>query len=172
MVLLAASPLAAAGDLRHGPAQVVSPGLERANPEMQARPDASRREVQLRVEEFLTKLGNRDVEGVRAMFAPKALVTVLRQQANGTFTNTQQTGDEFMAQFAKGAGQPKFREPISNVHVSVEDGHLAFLRATFEVIRDGRVMSTGVDYFTLVREPDGWKIAAIAYTSLPGSPAS
>src|SRR5688572_33254381 len=94
--------------------QTVSPGLEQANPEMRA---GARREVQQRVEEFLKKLGGRDVEGVRAMLAPKAFITVVRQQRDGTFANTYQTGEEFMAQFEKGAGQPKFEEPISNLHV-------------------------------------------------------
>jgi hypothetical protein len=163
MVLLAASPPAS---------QVVSPGLERANPEMQERPDTSRREVQLAVEDFLKKLGNRDVAGVRGLLAPKALIAVVRQQRDGTFANTYQTGEEFIATFEKSAGQAKFEEPISNVRVTVDSDRLAYVRADFKVVRDGKVMSSGVDQFTLVREPDGWKIAAIAYTSLPASPAS
>ena len=32
---------------------------------------------------------------------------------------------------------------------------------------DGKALSSGVDQFTLVREPAGWRIAAIAYTSIP-----
>ena len=163
IVLLAASPALA---------QIVSPGLEHANPEMQPGGAAARREVQQRVEEFLKKLGNRDVEGVRALLAPKALVTVVRQQRDGTFTNSYQTGDEFMAQFAKSADQPPFQEPISNVQVTIDSERLAYLRADFTVVRDGKVLSSGVDHFTLVREPDGWRIAVIAYTSLPASPAS
>ena len=149
--------------------QTVSPGLEPANPEMRAGP---RREVQQRVEEFLRKLGRRDVEGVRAMLAPKAFIAVVRQQRDGTFANTYQTGEEFMAQFEKGAGQPTFEEPISNAHVTIDSDRLAYLRADFKLVRDGKVLSSGVDHFTLVKEPDGWKIAVIAYTSLPAVPAS
>lgn len=152
--------------------QVVSPGLERANPEMQQRPDVARREVQLRVEEFLGKLGKRDVDGVRALLAPKTFITVVRQQRDGTFANTYQYRDEFLAQFEKGAGQPAFEEPLSNVRVTVDSNRLAYVRADFKIVRDGNVVSSGVDHFTLVREPDGWKIAVIAYTSLPASPAS
>lgn len=162
IVMLAASPAAA---------QVVTPGLERANPEMQKRPETARREVQLLVEEFLRKLGNRDVEGVRALLAPKAFITSVRQQRDGTFANTFQTGEEFMAQLEKGASQPKFEEPLSNVHVTVDSGRLAYLRADFKVVRDGRIMSSGVDHFTLVQEGGGWRIAVVAYTSLP-MPAS
>jgi len=35
------------------------------------------------------------------------------------------------------------------------------------VMRDGKAVSHGVDQFTLVREASGWKIAVVAYTSLP-----
>jgi len=148
-------------------AQTVSPGLEQANPEMTA---GAKREVQQRVEEFLEKLGNRDVAGVRAMVAPKLVLAVVRQQPDGTFTNSFQSGEEFLAQFEKNAGQPRFKEPITNVMVTVDSGRLAYVRADFSVLRDGKVLSTGVDQFTLVRENDGWKIAAIAYTSLPAKP--
>lgn len=147
-------------------AQTVSPGLEHANPEMRR---GAEREVQRRVEEFLRKLGDRDVEGVRAMLAPKLIVAVVRQQRDGSFLNTYQTGEEFMAQFEKGAGQPKFEEPIANVHVTIDSDRLAYLRADFRVVRDGTVVSSGVDQFTLLKEADGWKIAMIAYTSLPAA---
>jgi hypothetical protein len=157
--------------------QTVSPGLEHANPEM--RSAEARREVQRRVEEFLKRLGARDVEGVRAMLAPKAFIIIVRQQrpstdaqGDGTFATTYQTGEEFMAQFEKGASQPKFEEPISNVRVTIDSERLAYLRADFRVVRDGKVLSSGVDHFTLVKEADAWKIAVIAYTSLPAGSAS
>ena len=161
MVLVVAAPLAA---------QTVSPGLEPANPEM--RGADARAAVQARVVEFLRKLGGRDVEGVRALLAPKALIAVVRQRPDGTFVNSYQSRDEFMAQFEKNAGQPKFEEPISNVEVTIDSERLAHVRADFQVVREDRVLSSGIDHFTLVKEPDGWKIAVIAYTSLPASPAS
>ena len=154
LVLLLAAPAAA---------QVVSPGLEQANPEMRA---PGQRAVRQRVEEFLKKLGTRDVAGVRELLAPKALVAVVRQQRDGTFANSYQTKDEFLAQFEKNAGQPTFEEPITNVVVTIDSERLAFVRADFTVVRDGKVVSSGVDQFTLLRESDGWKIAVIAYTSL------
>jgi ketosteroid isomerase-like protein len=148
-------------------AQTVSPGLEHANPEMRA---PAKREVRQRVEEFLQKLGRRDVAGVKALLAPKVLITVVRQQPDGTFANTYQTGDEFLTQFEKNAGQPKFDEPITNVIVTIDSERLAYVRADFTVVRDGKVVSSGVDHFTLVKETDGWRLAAIAYTSLPAKP--
>lgn len=158
MALLLAAPAAA---------QTVSPGLEHANPEMK---EPAQREVRQRVEEFLKKLGNRDVAGVRALLAPKLLIAVVRQQRDGTFANTYQTGDEFLAQFEKNAGQPKFDEPITNVLITIDSDRLAYVRADFTVVRDGKVVSSGVDHFTLLKEDDVWKLAAIAYTSLPAKP--
>ena len=150
-----------------GAAQTVSPGLEHANPEMNA---AAERQVRERIEEFLTKLGTRDVAGIRALLAPKILIAVVRQQRDGTFANSYQTGDEFLAQFEKNAGQPKFEEPITNVVVTIDSERLAHVRADFAVLRDGKVVSSGVDHFTLLKENDGWKIAVVAYTSLPAKP--
>ena len=145
-------------------AQTVSPGLELANPEMAA---GAKREIQQRVEAFLKTLGARNLAGVRSMLAPKALITVARQQRDGTYTNTYQTGEEFLAQFEKNANQPKFEEPIRNVVVTIDSDRLAYLRADFTVVIDGKVVSSGVDQFTLLKEPDGWMIAVVAYTSSP-----
>lgn len=144
-------------------AQTVSPGLEHANPEMNA---PAQRVVRQSVEAFLEKLGSRDVAGVRALLAPMALVAVVRQQRDGTFANSYQTGAEFLAQFEKNADQPTFEEPIANVSVTIDSERLAHVRADFTVVRDGKVISSGVDHFTLLKESDGWKIAVIAYTSL------
>lgn len=145
-------------------AQVVSPGLEHANSEMARQ---AQHDVQQRVEEFLKKLGSRDVAGVRALMAPKALVAIVRQKPDGTVANTYQTGDEFLAQLEKSVGQPTFEEPLSNVVVTVDSDRLAFLRADFVVLRDGKRVSSGVDQFTLLKETGGWKVAVIAYTSIP-----
>jgi len=144
-------------------AQTVSPGLEHANPEMTA---PERREVQQRVEEFLTKLGNRDVAAVRAMLAPKAFVAIARER-DGKYSTSYQTGEEFLAAFEKSASQPRFEEPLANVQVTVDSGVLAYVRADFRVVREGKVVSSGVDQFTLLKEPGGWKIAVVAYTSIP-----
>jgi ketosteroid isomerase-like protein len=145
-------------------AQTVSPGLEYANPEMMAAKEKAA--VRQLVEEFLVKLGNRDLAGVRAAMTPKALMVVVRQR-DGAFVNSFQTGEEWLAQLEKNTNAAKFEEPLTNVHVTVDSGRLGYLRADFTVVRDGKVMSSGVDHFTLVKEPDGWKIAAAAYTSLP-----
>jgi hypothetical protein len=125
--------------------------------------------VRRTVEDFLERLGNHELDTLAADFAPKALIVVTRQR-QGAFVNGIQTAEEWLAGLRASQNPTKFEEPITNVKVTIESGHLAHLRADFQVLRDGKAVSHGVDHFTLVREPTGWKIALIAYTSLPVTP--
>jgi imidazolonepropionase-like amidohydrolase len=118
------------------------------------------------VERFLLHLGDHQFDAVAADLAPKALVVVTRQR-EGQWTNSFQTGDEWIAALKRNPNPTTFREPITNVAVTVDSNQLAYLRADFQVVRDGQALSKGVDEFTLVREPAGWKIAVVAYTSIP-----
>jgi hypothetical protein len=145
-------------------AQVVSPGLEQANPEMTA---AVETEVRQRVAEFVRKLGNRDAAGVRALLAPKALIAVVRRESGDRYTASYETGDEYLARFEKNASQPKFEGRLADPVITIDSGHLAHVRAEFQIVREGKVAASGVDQFTLVKERDGWKIAVMAYTSIP-----
>jgi len=124
--------------------------------------------VQSAVESFLTRLGDHQFDALDADFTPKAVIVVTRQRAGSTdWANSYQTAEEWIAGLRKNPNPTTFREPIANAKVTIDSGRLAYLRADFQVIRDGKALSSGVDQFTLVREPAGWKIAAIAYTSMP-----
>ena len=81
--------------------------------------------------------------------------------------NSEQTGDEWIAAMKRNANPTIFREPLTNVTVTIDSDHLAYVRADFQVMRDGKAVSHGIDQFTLVREATGWKFAVIAYTSIP-----
>jgi imidazolonepropionase-like amidohydrolase len=118
------------------------------------------------VEAFLLHLGDHEVDKVAADLAPKAIVVVTRQR-DGQWTNSFQTGDEWIAAMRNNPNPTTFREPITNVTVTIDSDHLAHVRADFRILRDGKAQSYGVDQFTLVREPSGWKIAVVAYTSMP-----
>jgi hypothetical protein len=128
---------------------------------------ADAKPVQEAVEAFLLHLGEGEFDKVAADLSAKALIVVVRQQ-NNDWNNTYQTGEAWVASLKGNANFAKFREPISNVKVTVDSGRLAYVRADFEVVRDGKSLSHGVDQFTLVREDGMWKIAVVAYTSLPG----
>jgi SnoaL-like domain len=138
---------------------IAAPALVNAAP-------ADDQAIQTAVESFLTRLGDHQFETLDADFTPKAIIVVSRQR-EGQWVNSYQTAEEWVAGLKKNPNPTTFREPISNVKVTVDSDRLAHLRADFQVVRDGKTLSSGVDQFTLVREPNGWKIAAIAYTSSP-----
>jgi ketosteroid isomerase-like protein len=122
--------------------------------------------VQDTVEAFLLHLGDHQWDAVATDLAPKALVVVTRQR-DGQWSNTFQAGDEWLAALRRNPNPTTFREPISNIVVTIDSDHLAYLRADFQVMRDGQPQSKGVDQFTLVRDGGAWKLAVIAYTSIP-----
>jgi hypothetical protein len=129
-------------------------------------------EVKALVERFLLHLGDHEVDKVAADLAPKAILIIARERpAAGSgpaeWTNSEQTADEWIAAMKRNANPTIFREPLTNVTVTIDSDHLAYVRADFQVLRDGKAVSHGVDHFTLVREPSGWKFAVIAYTSMP-----
>jgi imidazolonepropionase-like amidohydrolase len=124
------------------------------------------KEIRDIVERFLLHLGDHQWDAVASDLAPKALVVVARQR-DGQWSNTFQTGEEWLAALRRNPNPTTFREPITNISVTIDSDRLAFLRADFQVMRDGQAQSKGVDEFTLVREAGTWKIAVVAYTSVP-----
>ena len=121
------------------------------------------------VEAFLLHLGDHDWDKVTADLAPKGIVIVARER-NGEWGTTFQTTEEWLTALKRTPNPTTFREPITNVKVTIDGDHLAYLRADFQVMRDGTPQSQGVDQFTLVSEGGVWKIAVIAYTSAPPKP--
>jgi ketosteroid isomerase-like protein len=126
-----------------------------------------RADVQRAVETFLQHLGDHQVDKVAQDLAPNAMIIVTRQRDNA-WGNTYQTREEWLGALTRNPNPTTFREPITNVQVTIDSDRLAYLRADFQVVRDGQVLSHGVDQFTLTRDGDAWKIAAVAYTSIPG----
>ena len=118
------------------------------------------------VERFLLHLGDHQFDAVADDLAAKALIIVSRQR-DGQWTNSFQTGDEWIAALKKNPTPVTFREPITNVTVTIDSDRLGHVRADFKVRGGGAARWSGVDQFTLVREPSGWKMAVVAYTSLP-----
>jgi len=128
--------------------------------------DATEKAVRETVEQFLLHLGDHQFDAVASALTPKAVVIVTRQR-DGAWTNSYQSGEEWVAALKRNPNPVTFREPIDHVKVTIDSNQLAYLRADFKIVRDGQPQSEGVDQFTLVREPSGWKIAVVAYTSLP-----
>jgi SnoaL-like domain len=127
---------------------------------------SDKKAVQEVVERFLLQLGDKEYDKVAATLAAKSLVVIARQR-DGQWANSFQTGEEWVAALMRNPNPAAFREPLSNVEVTIDSGRLATLRADFQIVRDGSVQSHGVDQFTLVRDGEAWKIAVLAFTSLP-----
>jgi SnoaL-like protein len=124
------------------------------------------KEIQGVVEAFLAHLGNGEWDKVATELAPRAVVVVARER-DGQWTTSFQTGEEWLGAAKRNTNFPKFREPLSNVKVTIDGATLAYVRADFQVVLEGKVVSKGVDQFTLARDGGAWKLAAIAYTSTP-----
>lgn len=121
------------------------------------------------VEHFLDALGNRNLDALSALFAPKATMAIARQR-DGQWSYTTQAFEEWLAGLTAQNPGTRFREPLTNVTVHVADGQLAVVSADFTVVIDGQVRSHGVDYFTLVKDGGAWKIVNGSYTSKQGAP--
>lgn len=126
---------------------------------------AGEKAVRDAVDGFLLHLGDHQFDAVAADLAPKAIVVVTRQR-DGQWVNSYQTGDEWIAALKRNPNPITFREPLTNVHITIDSDQLAYVRADFQVMRDNQPQSKGVDQFTLVREAGVWKLAVIAYTSM------
>jgi len=64
--------------------------------------------------------------------------------------------------------RPRFREPVTDFTVHVDDGQLASVRAVATVRRDGQVLSRNIDCFTLLRDASGaWKFVNGTYPARP-----
>jgi hypothetical protein len=130
----------------------------------QGRPGADAKALQDVVEQFLLHVGDHEIDKIAADLAPKAIVLITRE-SDGHWSNTYLTRDEWLDGLKK--NQTRFREPLKNVSVTIDSDQLAFVRADFDIVRDGKTVSHGVDQFTLMREPSGWKVAVVAFTSMP-----
>ena len=100
------------------------------------------------VEAFLLHLGDHEWDKVAADLAPKAIVVVTRD-ADGEWVNSYQTGEEWLAALRRSRTPTRSASRLTNVKVTIDSARLAYVRADFQVVRDGKAQSQGVDQFTL-----------------------
>jgi hypothetical protein len=123
-------------------------------------------EVHETVVHFLELLGELRFYALGQYMTEDANVITARWSKSG-YVNRVQSGEEWLAGMMEGPGPQPFREELTNVEIEVASGELAQVRAEFEIVRDTGVASFGVDFFTLVRQDDQWKLASVAFTSIP-----
>ena len=100
-----------------------------------------------------------DAAMIRSTMLPDARLYAVREDGTSTAT----TGEDFAGRIASAKGDllERFTKHPS---VSIR-GRMAQVWGEYEFLRDGKFNHCGVDSVSLFKTPDGWKIAAIAYTS-------
>ena len=121
--------------------------------------------VKAAVERFLTSLGSGDYEAVQPMFAPKASISH-PAKVDGKSTMVNETFDEWMAARLASPIRPRFREPVNEFTVHVDEG-LAFVRADANYYVGDELRSNNLDYFTLIKINGEWKFVNASYVNRP-----
>lgn len=117
------------------------------------------------VEQFLTAIGNHDIEKVQTMLSDKANIygASLRDGKWITITYTIQ---EFLERLKSYENPTKYTEPVSEFTVHMEMGRLAFVKADAIFTINGEPRNNNLDYFTLIKEDVNWKILNGSYVSV------
>lgn len=121
------------------------------------------------VESFLTAVGDGNLDALPGMFVSSANIGMAGLR-NGSWVTSTMTFDEWMASLRERSEWDRFREPVSEYTIHVEDSMMAFVRADATLVRDGQARSHNIDYFTLVRENGTWKFLSASYVARPISP--
>jgi SnoaL-like domain len=134
--------------------------------------DSPKAQVQQVVDRFQTSLKAKDTQALSALFLPesKAWITTLGEPS---FTNVKAKHPE-VTRYKSGSLQ-EFTDFVGKAKVSVEerfhhvrietDGSVASVYFDFEFLMDGKVGNHGAETWQLVRTDQGWKIAAMLYSS-------
>ena len=100
-----------------------------------------------------------DAALIRGVMLPDARLYAIRESGSTVST----AAADFATQIAGAQGDLVERFTAKPV-VSIR-GHMAQVWGEYEFLRDGKFNHCGVDSVSLFKTADGWKIAAIAYTS-------
>ena len=118
------------------------------------------------VESFLTAVGDGNLDALPGMFASNANIGTASLR-DGSWVTSTMTFDDWLTKAREQATWIRYREPVSNFTIHVEDSIMAFVRADATLFIDGQARSHNIDYFTLVREDGVWKFLSASYTAKP-----
>jgi hypothetical protein len=122
------------------------------------------------VQTFMDVIGNRDVEAAKRVMLPDGRLISSRDE-DGKLTFRPQTHQEFFESLPKGSGRNL--ERMWNPEVRIH-GTIATVSTPYDFHRDGKFSHCGTDVFSLVKTPEGWRIAGamwtIQRTNCPPSP--
>jgi hypothetical protein len=100
-----------------------------------------------------------DAAVIRSVMVPEARLYAVRDDRPPTST----AADSFAGQIANAPGA--LLERFTETPRVMIRGRMAQVWGEYEFLRDGKFNHCGVDTFTLFKTPEGWKIAAISYTT-------
>jgi len=118
------------------------------------------------VESFLIAVGDGNLDALPGMFASNANIGTASLR-DGSWVTSTMTFDDWLAALRERKTWTRFREPVSEFTVYVEDSRMAFVRADATLFVDDEARSHNIDYFTLVREDGAWKFLSASYVAKP-----
>jgi hypothetical protein len=118
------------------------------------------------VESFLIAVGDGDLDALPDMFVSDANIGTASLR-DGSWVTSTMTLDQWLTSLRKRTTWTRFREPVSEFTIHVEDSRMAFVRADATVFVDDQARSHNIDYFMLVREDDAWKFLSASYVAKP-----
>ena len=87
----------------------------------------------------------------------------------GKWVASTKTFKEWIGELKAETSWTRFREPVTEFTVHIEDGQMAFVRADATLIVEDQVVSHNIDYFTLVRDGGAWRFLSASYVARPVS---
>ena len=121
------------------------------------------------VESFLLAVGDRNLDTLPDMFVSNANIGTASLR-DGSWVTSTMTFDEWLATLREETTWTRFREPVAEFTVYVEDSRMAFVRADATLFVDDQARSYNIDYFTLVRENGARKFLSASYVAKPVAP--
>jgi hypothetical protein len=120
------------------------------------------------VDQFLITLGDGNLDALPAMFVSNANIGTASLR-DGKWVASTKTFEEWFGELKAETTWARFREPVTEFTVHIEDGQMAFVRADATLIVEDRVVSHNIDYFTLVRDGGTWRFLSASYVARPVS---
>jgi hypothetical protein len=125
--------------------------------------EAEKKIIHQMVNDFFAALLSRDAARYSTLVMPGGSITTVRY-INDSLKNATRSFEADMAALGKST-QLMQEEPFS-IDISIHrDIAVAWVPYSFSL--DGKQLHCGVDVFTFLRTPNGWKIASLAYSAEP-----
>ncbi|HTX39659.1 MAG TPA: nuclear transport factor 2 family protein [Bryobacteraceae bacterium] len=122
-------------------------------------PSSGEKDAVAVVQHIFDGMAAHDAALIRSVMLPDARLFAIRD--NGAPVST--AAADFASQIA--ANQSALVERFTGQPKVLIRGRMAQVWGEYEFLRDGKFQHCGVDSVSLLKTADGWKVAAIAYTS-------